>query len=70
MSADKKVLNLHEPEIALAWVDASRARCRAEKKIDVEAKRRNPADLQVTDQFLFRCGVESVEFWKAFERGF
>ena len=56
----KKQLNLHEPEAALAWIDAFKARCRAEKKADVPAAGTTPADLQVTDQFLFRCGVESL----------
>ena len=55
----KKQLNLHEPEAALAWTDAFKARCRAEKKVDVPAAGTTP-DLQVTDQFLFRCGVESL----------
>ena len=52
----KKQLKLHEPEAALAWIGAFKARCRAKKKAD----RTTPADLQVTDQFLFRCGVESL----------
>ena len=56
----KKQLNLHEPEAALAWIDAFKARCRAKKKTDVPAAGTTPADLQVTDQFLFRCGVESL----------
>ena len=56
----KKQLNLHEPEAALAWIDAFKARFRAEKKADVPAAGTTPADLQVTDQFLFRCGVESL----------
>ena len=55
----KKQLNLHEPEAALAWIDAFKARCRAETKADKPAAGTTPADLQVTDQFLFRCGVES-----------
>ena len=59
-NGDKKQLNLHEPEAALAWRDAFKARCRAEKKADVPAAGTTPADLQVTDQFLFRCGVESL----------
>ena len=50
----KKQLNLHEPEAALAWIDAFKARCRAEKKADVPAAETTPDDLQVTDQFLFR----------------
>ena len=55
-----KQLTLHEPEADLAWIDAFKARCRAEKKADVPAARTTPADLQVTDEFLFRCGVESL----------
>ena len=55
----KKQLNLHEPEAALAWIDAFKVRCRAEKKADVPAAGTTPADIQVTDQFLFRCGVEN-----------
>ena len=47
-------------EIALTWVDASNARCIAEKKIDVEINEGSPADLQVTDQFLIRCCVENL----------
>ena len=56
----RKQLNLHKPEAALAWIDAFKARCRAENKADVPAAGTTPADLQVTDQFLFRCGVESL----------
>ena len=65
VSAAKKVLNLQEPEIAFAWVDAFKGRCRAEKKVDVEANGGNPVDLQVTDQFLIRCGVESLSQMKS-----
>ena len=54
----KKQLNLHEPEAALAWIDAFKARCRAEKKADVPAAGTTPADLQVMDQFF------SVAVWK------
>ena len=50
----KKQLNLHEPEAALAWIDAFKARCPAEKKADVPAAGTTPADLQAADQFLFR----------------
>ena len=56
----KKQPYLLEPEAALAWIDAFKARCRAEKKADVPAAGTTPVDLQVTDQFLFRCGVESL----------
>ena len=56
----KKQLNLHEPEAALAWMDAFKARCRAEKKADVPAAGTTPVDLQVTDQVIFRCDVESL----------
>ena len=58
-SETKKQLNLHEPEAALAWIDAFKAQCQAEKKADVPAAGTTTADLQVTDQFLFRCNVES-----------
>ena len=51
---------MHEPEASLAWIDAIEARCRAEKKADVLAIGTTPADLQVTDQFVFPCGVESL----------
>ena len=60
-TTEKKLLNLHEPEDALAWIDAFKARCRAEKKTDVDANGSNPADYQITDQFIFRCGVESLK---------
>ena len=60
-STEKKLLNLELPEDALAWIKASKARCRAEKKTDVVANGGNPADYQITDQFLFRCGVESLK---------
>ena len=46
----KKQLNLYETEAALAWIDAFEARCRAEKK----AAGTTPADIQLTDQFLYR----------------
>ena len=59
-NGDKKQLNLLEPEAALTWIDAFKARCRAEKEADVPAAGTTPADLQVTNQFLFRCGVESL----------
>ena len=39
-------LNLHEPEAALAWIDAFKARCRAEKKADVPAAGTTPADFK------------------------
>ena len=53
----RKQLNLHEPEAALAWIDAFNARCRAEKKANVPAAGTTPAVLQVTDQiFPLRCG--------------
>ena len=51
----KNQLNLHEPEAALARIDAFKA-CRAEKKADVPAADTTPIDLQVTDQFLFPYG--------------
>ena len=61
---EKAPLPLREPENALAWIEAFKARCRAEKKTDIVA---NPEaappviqDLQITDQFLFRCGVECL----------
>ena len=56
----KTQLNLHELETNIAWIYAFRARCRAEKKADVPAARTTPADLQVTDHFLLRCGVQSL----------
>ena len=63
--AEKNVLNLHAPEETLAWIDAFKARCRAEKKTDVNANGSNPADYQITDQFIFRCGVESLKKLKS-----
>ena len=42
---------MHEPEVALAWIDAFKARWRAEKKADVSTAGTTPADIQVTDQF-------------------
>ena len=39
----KKQLSLREPEAALAWIDAFKARCRAEKKADVPAAGTTPA---------------------------
>ena len=38
----------------------SKRDCRAEKKADLQAAGTTPADLQVTDQFFFRCGVERL----------
>ncbi len=64
-SFDKLSLNLREPEDALVWLDAFAAKCRAEKKTDVAATASNAADFQVTDQFLFRCGVESLKKLKS-----
>ena len=64
-SFDKPSLILREPEDALVWLDAFAAKCRAEKKTDVAATASNAADFQVTDQFLFRCGVESLKKLKS-----
>ena len=61
----KKQPNLHEPEAPLAWIDTFEAGCRAEKKADVPAAGTIPADLQVTDQLFFRCGVESLMKFKS-----
>ena len=49
-----------QPEAALAWMDAFKAQCRVEKKAVVPAAGTTPADLQVTDQVLFHCGVKSL----------
>ena len=56
----KKQLHLNEPEAALTWIVAFKARCWAEKKAYVPPTGTTSADLQVTDQFLFRCGVENL----------
>ena len=61
---DKNPLNLKEPEDALAWIDAFHARC-AEKKTDRPGTNTAAQDYQITDQFLFRCGVESLKKLKA-----
>ena len=42
-----------------------KVRCRAEKKADIPTAGTTPADLQVTDQFLFRCGVEMTMKFKS-----
>ena len=68
-SFDKLSLNLREPEDALVWLDAFAAKCRAEKKTDVAATASNAADFQITDQFLFRCGVESLKKLKCCPKG-
>ncbi len=62
---DKLSFNLREPEDALVWLDAFAAKCRAEKKTDVAATASNAADFQITDQFLFRCGMESLKKLKS-----
>ena len=54
-SQEKNSLNLKEPEDAQAWLDAFKARCRAEKRTDATG------DLQMTDQFLVRCGIECLK---------
>ena len=59
-TATKKQLNLHEPEAFLAWIDELTAGCRVETKADLPAAGTTPGDLQVTDQFLFRCGVKCL----------
>ena len=56
----KKQLNLPESDTALAWINAFKERYRVEKKADVPAAGTKPADLQVRNRFLFRCGVESL----------
>ena len=58
LSTDKDVLYLLELEFALKWLDALKARRRAEKKIDLDANGGNPADMQVSDQLSFRCSAE------------
>ena len=58
---EKHQLNLRDPEDAQAWIDGFKARCRAEKKTDTAATTSAPQDYQITDQFLFRCGVESLK---------
>ena len=60
LGRQKKQLNLHEAEAALTWIDAFKVPCRAEEKADVPAAGTTPADLQVTDHFLFRCDVERL----------
>ena len=60
LSADEKVLDLHEPEIALAWLQAFKVRFRAEKKVDVEANGGKPNDMKVKDHILFRCSVAGL----------
>ena len=65
LSTDRRVLNVHEPEVALAWVDAFKSRCIAGKKTDVESNGGKPADFQATDQFLYFCGVEILRKMKS-----
>ena len=61
--SDKVGLNLREPADALAWLEGFKARCRAEKKKDIDADSENNIvkNFQKTDQFLYRCGVESLK---------
>ena len=56
----EKQLNLNEPEAFLTWIDSFKTRCRAQKKADVSTAGTTFADLQITGQFFFRCGVESL----------
>ena len=56
----QKQLNLLEPVAALAWIDALKARYRAEKKANLPEAGTTTADIQVTNQFLLRCSVESL----------
>ena len=49
------MLNLNEPDDALMWLTAFKAKARVEKKIDQEG------DLQMTDLFLSRCGLDSLK---------
>ena len=63
--AEKTFVNMREPKDALAWLEAFKARIRAEKKQDVHA---DPTatppiaqDFQIADQFLYRCWVECLK---------
>ena len=63
--AEKTFVNMREPKDALAWLEAFKARIRAEKKQDIDA---DPTatppiaqDFQIADQFLYRCGVECLK---------
>ena len=57
---EKIGINLKEPEQALAWLAGFKARCRADGKIDVVETVEHPAKLNMTDQFLFRCGTDAL----------
>ena len=63
--SDKIPLDLREPEDASAWLDSFKAHCRAEKKRDILADATaDPVveqDLQITDQFLYKCGLETLK---------
>ena len=61
---DKQGLNLREPEITLPRVDGFEARWRAEK--NTVASGGDPADLQITDQFLSRYIVVGLMKVKSF----
>ena len=55
-----KSLSLHEPKVALVWVDAFEDGCRAEKEIHVDANIRNQGYLPVTDLHLLCCCVKNL----------
>ena len=58
---DKLSLILHGPEDALVWLDAFAAKCRVKRRQTLQPS----ADFQITNQFLFHCGVESLKKLKS-----
>ena len=56
----KHVLDLTKPEETLAWVDAFRAKTRADGLVDEAATETNPAKLAITNSFVGCCGTETI----------
>ena len=61
LSEAKKQLKLHEPENALAPIEALETQCRVDNNIDVLAMGTSAARLHLTDNVLFHFGVECLE---------
>ena len=58
---EKVFLQLTEPEDAIAWLDAFRAKSRVEKKRDIAATEDVEQDFQITDFFISRCGIQALK---------
>lgn len=57
---ERILLKLNEPEDALMWLSAFKAKARCEKKADIEeSSDGRQRDYQITDLFISKCGIEA-----------